>query len=243
MNKPFNKIAAGNLAIIIGTGLIVQFITVYFGWEYLVYNGFCGLIFLIRTIVPIGIGSLIGLSFCEMGVALPGGGKNLAACFIFLMLLIVPFVFWCFSFESMRSFYYSNFSSFKGDKAGFARYFAFFTISTNLPWEFLHRGFLLFGLEKTLRSFEPQFYIEKQNENQPGAIKPIDNSGFLAMMFVLVFETVYHFSKPAMEALGMSAASILLSVIALKSRSIFYPMLLHACIEIFFGASIITFVL
>jgi len=60
----------------------------------------------------------------------------------------------------------------------------------------------------------------------------------IAISFVWIFEVVFHFIKPEMEALGMLAGSPLLSYIALRTNSIWIAFFLHLCVEFIFIFSI-----
>jgi membrane protease YdiL (CAAX protease family) len=74
-------------------------------------------------------------------------------------------------------------------------------------WEFLFRGFLLFGLEE-----------------EYGAV--------LAILVQTIPSTIVHIGKPASEAFGAIAAGLLFGYLAIRTRSILYPLLLHAVVGI-----------
>jgi len=98
--------------------------------------------------------------------------------------------------------------------------FGVFTLSTLIPWEILHRGFLLFGL----------FYLLKDHK---------DLQWVLPICIVAVFEVAFHFTKPYPEALGLLIASPIFSYIGLKSGSLLVPLLIHLWIEVVFAATMI----
>ncbi|MBF0546763.1 MAG: hypothetical protein HQM08_20115 [Candidatus Riflebacteria bacterium] len=227
----FNGKVAGKISAIIGTGLIVQFIVRYFGQEYVSFDGFHTVIFFSRLLIPILVAYFLGLSLSDLGLSMPTGGKKWVGGFLFLLGLITVAVFWGISLESTYKFYLVKYGALRNAQVAFVKLSLLFTFSTTLPWEFFHRGFLLFGLQKSL------------SEALPSEDSGFVLSGFLAMMFLWVFEVIFHFSKPAPEAFGMAIVSIALSYVALISRSILYPLLLHVYIELVFLVAVVMIVL
>jgi len=76
-----------------------------------------------------------------------------------------------------------------------------------ISWEFLFRGFMLFGLEKKY-----------------GAL--------IAILIQTIPSTIIHIGKPFEETLGAVIAGLIFGYLALRTRSIFYPFLLHALLGI-----------
>ena len=76
-----------------------------------------------------------------------------------------------------------------------------------LGWEFLFRGFMLFGLEE-----------------RHGAL--------LAILVQMVPSTIVHIGKPASESFAAIAAGLVFGYLAVRTRSILYPLLLHAAVGI-----------
>lgn len=74
-------------------------------------------------------------------------------------------------------------------------------------WEFLFRGFMLFGLEKRF-----------------GALP--------AILIQTILSAIVHIGKPFSESFGAIAGGIIFGVVAWRTRSIFYPLVLHACLGI-----------
>ena len=74
-------------------------------------------------------------------------------------------------------------------------------------WEFFFRGFVLFGLERRY-----------------GAI--------LAILVQTIPSTLVHIGKPASEAFAAIGAGLLFGYLAVRTRSILYPLLLHAAVGI-----------
>jgi len=54
------------------------------------------------------------------------------------------------------------------------------------------------------------------------------------VLFTLVFEVLHHFAKPPLEALALFAGSPLLSWIALRTGSLWIPLVAHLLIEALF---------
>ena len=74
-------------------------------------------------------------------------------------------------------------------------------------WEFLFRGFMLFGLEKRY-----------------GAIT--------AILIQTIPSAIVHIGKPVSESFGAIFAGLVFGYLAIRTRSIFYPLLLHAIVGI-----------
>lgn len=96
-----------------------------------------------------------------------------------------------------------------------ARWLAF-TLSTSIPWEILHRGFLLHGLRALCR---------REGLSDTLAMR-------FAILFTLCFEMLYHFIKSTpQEALGFWIGSPVLSALAFRYKSLWIPLLIHTWIE------------
>ncbi len=101
--------------------------------------------------------------------------------------------------------------------------FLLFTLSTIIGWEILHRGFLLGGL---------QYCFSHHLRIQPFVAAAI------AILFVCVFEALFHIKKPMIEALGMIVASPVLCLLTIKTNSIWPALILHLAIELAFAISV-----
>jgi len=70
-----------------------------------------------------------------------------------------------------------------------------------LGWEFTWRGFMLFGLEKRF--------------------------GFYSVFLQMIPFTILHFGKPFLETLGSIPGAIALGILALRTRSFYYCVIVH----------------
>ena len=71
-----------------------------------------------------------------------------------------------------------------------------------VAWEFFFRGYMLFGLERRL-------------------------GAFTAIAIQTMASTVIHIGKPEGEMLAAIVAGVLFGVLALRTRSVLYPLVLH----------------
>ena len=76
-----------------------------------------------------------------------------------------------------------------------------------ISWEFLFRGFMLFGLEKKY-----------------GALT--------AILIQTIPSTIVHIGKPFGETMGAVLGGLVFGYLALRTRSIYYPFLMHALLGI-----------
>jgi len=93
------------------------------------------------------------------------------------------------------------------EKLTFLIIWEFFYLFYYIGWEFLFRGYLLFGLERRL-------------------------GWIMAIIFQTIPSTIIHWNKPEAETFSAILAGILFGAIALRTRSIIYPLFLHYLIGI-----------
>ena len=167
--------------------------------------------FLARTMVPLVVSvGFLGYSARDMGLGWPKlSGQLWKWIFACVILIVAGVSLLKFSRSSHEFYSYLNVSG----------SFSIFTLSTLPAWEILHRSFLLFGLKNILT---------KDFKLKPEVVLP------LVVANVGAFEVLFHFQKPMIEALGMMAASGVLSWIALESASIWVSMGLHLFVEVVF---------
>lgn len=93
------------------------------------------------------------------------------------------------------------------EKLGFLIVWEFFYLFYYIGWEFLFRGYLLFGLEKRL-------------------------GGTITIIFQTIPSTLIHIGKPSAETFSAIIAGIVFGALALRTRSILYPFIFHYLIGI-----------
>jgi len=76
-----------------------------------------------------------------------------------------------------------------------------------IGWEFLFRGYLLFGMEKKI-------------------------GAYWAILFQTLPSTIIHIGKPEGETFSAIIAGIVFGAVALRTRSIIYPLMLHYIVGI-----------
>jgi hypothetical protein len=208
------------LLIIILSALLIQLLGRYHAADFRIGRYFYVSWIVLRIAFPLLILFLLRIPVSQIGLGLPKADKHLIRIIIF-MAVGLPAIFIGIQLSPGYLNTYAN--TFGSDS--FARFtnFAFFTISTLTGWEFLHRGFLLMGIVYVI--------TKKEGMSRKSAEK-------IAISFVWIFEVVFHFIKPEMEALGMLAGSPLLSYIALRTNSIWIAFFLHLCVEFIFIFSI-----
>ncbi len=180
---------------------------------------------ILRIAVPLVAIKFLKIPFSQVGLCFPKIDKK--------MLVYIGLIFFLLSLSFIGVYFYQDYlSSYSGSfKAGRAdnvsRFFNFmiFTSSTLVGWEFLHRGFLLLGTKYIL--------TEREGVDEKTAIT-------IAIAIVWIFEVFYHFIKPELEAIGLLIGSPILSYIAIRSRSILLPFLIHLFVETLFIVTLIV---
>jgi len=123
-------------------------------------------------------------------------GLKVSSVFIFIMLIILWFITssqdFILKYPLLNSTKYS-FQTFFIYEMGMFVYL--------LGWEFIWRGYMLFGLEKKF--------------------------GFYSVFIQMIPFTILHFGKPFLETLGSIPGGIALGILALKTRSFYYCVIVH----------------
>jgi membrane protease YdiL (CAAX protease family) len=204
------------LLILIVSALLIQLIGRYHASDFRIGRYFFISWVVLRLAVPFLVLFFLRIPISRIGLGMPRADKY-AFRIILLMSagLLVTFI-GIRLFPGYLNFYAHTFGY--SSLTQFGNFFLF-TISTLTGWEFLHRGFLLMGIVYVL--------TEKEGISKGPAEK-------LAILFVWIFEVVFHFIKPEMEAVGMLAGSPLLSYSALRTHSIWTAFFLHLCFESIF---------
>lgn len=211
-----------DVIVLFATAIAVQAICRYFPEVWLWHGQFYGLRFALRLAAPVAVAVALRWSPADLGLARPllDRGSIAAAAFcVFLASAIVPLVRFAPAYQQQ----YWQWSSDAFSFAGRAKSFALFTASSLIGWEFLHRGFLLFGLKRAL-----------DRDGVPGKPVAPASAAVIAVCVTAAFEVLFHFTKPGLEAAGMMIASPLLSFLALRTRSLWIPLAIHLYIEALF---------
>ncbi|HPC41620.1 MAG TPA: hypothetical protein PLD91_11940 [Spirochaetota bacterium] len=210
--------------IIVFTVIAAQLIGTYHA-KSLILGGYFYLLWVIlRIVLPAAVLIALRVPLSKIGLGLPQFDRltrNLVAAAVVILVAAFAGIFFLKGYFSHYS------SSFAGPGDGsLDRFLNFmvFTGSTLTGWEFIHRGFLLMGL----------YYVLGEREGIPS-----EKAAMIAIAVVWVFEVVFHFIKPELEALGLLVGSPLLSWLALRLRSIWVPFLLHFLVELLFIATLI----
>ena len=210
--------------VIIFTALMAQLIGTYYARALVVGDYFYLSWLILRILLPCIVLLLLKIPLTEIGLGLPIVDRRMARVLIAGAVVLVAAFAGIYFMSGYFSFYTGSFTGSDGGRAGRFANFMIFTSSTLTGWEFLHRGFLLLGLRYALGAREKI---------------PERNAALIAMAIVWVFEVVFHFIKPPVEALGLLVGSPLLSWLALRTRSIWLPFLFHLAVEILFILSLI----
>ncbi|MCX6149074.1 MAG: CPBP family intramembrane metalloprotease [Ignavibacteriales bacterium] len=135
-----------------------------------------------------------GLKFGEIGF-----GFKLSAIIILIMFIVVWFV------SSTKSFYitYPYLSEARESWTVFL-IFEFLLFIYIFSWEFIWRGYMLFGLESKF--------------------------GYYAIFIQMIPFVILHNGKPALETFSAIIGGVLLGILALRTRSFLYGVLIHFCL-------------
>lgn len=214
------------LALILLSALVVQLVGRYYA-KFLIVDHFYWIPFLTRFGVPLLIVFLLfRWRLLDLGLGRPQLNRA-AKIWMGVGLVLIPLVVSSVRFNEA---YLGAYPQYVNDLVPWGdrlERFFFFTLSTFFSWAFLHRGFLLFGIQKVLR--------EEEKLSEPLAHQ-------LAILYVMCFEVLYHILKPDLEAFGLLLASPLFSWLALKTKSLWVPTALHFYIEACFILTLIFLV-
>lgn len=145
----------------------------------------------------------LGIPLREIGMG-PGDWKFGLKAALVLYLLFLPFLVMV-SFEATFQAKYPLFDDASRSWLHFLLYEGSYAVYF-IGWEFIFRGFLLFGLKPAI--------------------------GFYAVFVQTIPFAILHFGKPQLETLAAVFAGILLGYVALRARSFWYCWLLHAAVAV-----------
>jgi len=214
------------ISVLIFAVLLVQVVSRYHlnGW---VTDHFYWVPFILRFVVPVLLVQLyFHFSWRDLGLGFPQMTRA-AWVWILVALVLIPLVV---STVRWSESYIGAYPQYVDDSISVydrLQRFGLFTLSTFFAWAFLHRAFLLGGLRLLLLS------EAKMKERMATGI---------AILWTMTFEVVYHLLKPEQEAMGLLLFSPLLSYVAVRTRSIWVPTLLHLYLEACFILTLIFLV-
>ena len=166
--------------------------------------------FLCGFLLPLSLSIALGLPVKDLGLTI-GDWKFGAASVLLGLAVMFVFGFWA-SLQPEFQAYYSLIAL-QHESAPILFWLSLFAYMTG--WEFLFRGFLLFGISG----------MPKQPEFFPRNLKAWSAIGFSTLLFGLS-----HWGKPIPEFIGSFAASIILCLIAWRTRSCLAPIFLHTLV-------------
>ncbi|MCS7263845.1 MAG: CPBP family intramembrane metalloprotease [Armatimonadetes bacterium] len=173
--------------------------------------------FLCGFLLPVSIAFALGFSIKDLG--LTTGDFKFGAMSVLVGLAVMLFLgFWASLQPDFQAYYITIALQHKSSPISF--WLSLLAYMTG--WEFLFRGFLLFGL-----AGKP-----KKVELVPRTLKVWSAIGFSTFLFGLS-----HWGKPLLELLGSFIAGVVLCLIAWRTRSCLAPILLHTFV---FGMFTVT---
>ena len=206
--------------IIIFTAILMQLLGRYYSSRVLVLgNYFQALWVVLRIIIPIVVLYALKIPLSELGIGLPQIDKKFLKILISLIVIVVIVFVGIYFYKGYFQSYSGQFQAGNFSKLGRVKNFMIFTSSTLIGWEFIHRCFLLMGL----------IYFLKARDKVD-----FDTSVKIAICIVWIFEVVFHFIKPKLEAFGLLAGSPILSYVAVRTKSIWIPLIAHFIVEVLF---------
>lgn len=218
-----NKINHTPLVSIIICALLFQLFGHYFATKFFVYEKFLALWPFLRIVLPIILLLLLAIPLRVFNISFPVFDKKSGivvglSCvgLVFLAIYLGNFA------DEYLSYYRRGASLELLRKVGRFEKFMMFTASTLIAWEIFHRGFLLGSLRYC---FENHLNIHQRS------------SDIIAMLFVASFEALFHIKKPMHESIPLIFASIVLSWLTIRTKSLWPALIIHLAIEVIFGYS------
>ena len=209
--------------ILVVSAILLQLFGHYFAGKLLVFDSFLALWPIVRIVLPAFLLLLLAIPLRVLSLSLPRFDRQsfyvVLACTIGLALLAI----YLGNFADDYLNYYR-----KGVPIEYLRQtqrferFMLFTCSTLIAWEIFHRGFLLGALNYCL-----QHHMQIHEKS----------AHVIAMLFIAVFEALFHIKKPMLESMPLVFASMVLTWLTLKTGSLWPALIIHLAIEIIFGYS------
>ncbi len=166
--------------------------------------------FLCGFLLPLSIAIALGLSIKDLGLVV--GDLKFGAVSI---LLGITVMFWFGIWASLQPDFQDYYLTIALHHKNSPFPFWLSLLAYMVGWEFLFRGFLLFGL-----AGKPP-----KTELFPHDLKVWNAIGFSTLLFGFS-----HWGKPLPELAGSFVAGVILCLIAWRTRSCLAPILLHTCV-------------
>jgi len=166
--------------------------------------------FLCGFVLPVGVAVALGMPLKNLGLTI--GDWKFGAGFLWGGLAVMMGLgVWAAASPDFQAYYAAiAFQHLKSPLSFWLSLAAYMT-----GWEFLFRGFLLFGLAGTPERTE---------------LLPRSGRVWLAIAFSTLLFGLSHFGKPALEVLGSFLAGVILCLVAWRTRSVLAPILLHTLV-------------
>lgn len=211
------------LYIFVVTALLCQLFGHYFATKVLVFDGFLGLWPILRIIIPTILFIALAIPLSSLQVRLPKFDKASLYVCVFAVICLIGLAIYLGNFADDYLNYYRRGQTLEQlQAAGRFERFLLFTLSTLIAWEIFHRGFLLGGFNWLLSR---RFAVEEKL------------SQVIAMVFVASFESLFHIKKPMLESIPLVFASLALSWLTFRTKSLWPALMIHLAIEVIFGYS------
>ena len=216
------RMTGGHFFIIVFTALFAQLLGHYHAASLVIGSNFFLSWVLLRIVIPVAVLCALRVPVSRLGLGLPQIDKRMARLLVGGIIAVAA----AFSGIYFLQGYFNSYGSAFGAANRLERFanFMIFTSSTLTGWEFIHRCFLLMGIN---------YVLSDRERIDPAAAARI------AIAIVWVFEVVFHFIKPEVEALGLLVGSPLLSWLALRTKSIWLAFLMHLLVEVLFITALI----
>jgi membrane protease YdiL (CAAX protease family) len=166
--------------------------------------------FLCGFLIPVGVAIALGIRLRDLGLTI--GDWIFGSVFVLVGLVVMAvFGFWAAKQPEFQAYY----ASIAAQHQSAPLLFWLSLLAYMTGWEFLFRGFLLFGISG----------MPKRVEIFPRTLKSWFAIGFSTLLFGLS-----HWSKPLPEFLGSFLAGVILCLAAWRTHSCLAPMLLHTLV-------------
>lgn len=214
---------ARNFYIVVLCAALFQLFGNYYAKEWLVFGSFMGMWPILRIALPMILIGMLAIPFKSLSLGLPRFDRLSGIVMAAAVIGLLGMAFYLANFADQYLDYYRKGVTIEvlREKERF-KSFLIFTLSTLIAWEFFHRGFLLGALRHCL--------------TQVMAINA-KLSTHISILFVAVFESLFHIKKPMLESMPLLFASIGLSWLTIRTKSLWPALLIHLSIEVIFGYS------